>query len=77
MSHYSPDDNDCLLIIDVQNDFCTGGALEVNGGDAIVADINQLATSFSCVVTTQDWHPNGHSSFALSLIHISEPTRPY
>jgi len=66
MSPYSPDDNDCLLIIDVQNDFCAGGALEVNDGDAIVAYINQLATSFSCVVTTQDWHPNGHSSFASS-----------
>lgn len=68
MSSYSPGNNDCLLIIDVQNDFCAGGALEVNDGDAIVADINQLAHSFSCVVTTQDWHPRGHSSFASSHV---------
>ena len=66
MSSYSPDIHDCLLIIDVQNDFCAGGALEVSDGDAIVGDINRLAASFSCVVTTQDWHPDGHSSFASS-----------
>jgi len=66
VSNYTPAPNDCLLIIDVQNDFCAGGALEVNDGDAIVEGINQLAERFSCVVTTQDWHPAGHSSFASS-----------
>jgi len=66
MSTYTPEANDCLLIIDVQNDFCASGALEVNDGDAIVDGINELATQFSCVVTTQDWHPTGHSSFASS-----------
>lgn len=57
-------ESDCLLIIDVQNDFCKGGALEVPGGDEVVAIINQLSQQFSNVVATQDWHPAGHSSFA-------------
>ncbi len=55
---------DCLLIIDVQNDFCAGGALEVPDGDAVVPVINQLIPKFDCVVLTQDWHPRKHSSFA-------------
>lgn len=55
---------DCLLIIDVQNDFCEGGALAVPEGDAVVDIINQLSEQFSTVVATQDWHPAGHSSFA-------------
>ncbi|EAQ03265.1 pyrazinamidase/nicotinamidase [Pseudooceanicola batsensis HTCC2597] len=55
-----------LLVIDVQNDFCPGGALAVNGGDTIVPGINQLMTEFDAVVLTQDWHPAGHSSFASS-----------
>ena len=55
-----------LLIIDVQNDFCPGGALAVAGGDEIVPLINRLAAPFSTVVITQDWHPAGHSSFAES-----------
>ncbi|SFQ94604.1 bifunctional nicotinamidase/pyrazinamidase [Poseidonocella sedimentorum] len=53
-----------LLIIDVQNDFCPGGALAVAGGDEIVPGINALMGEFGCVVLTQDWHPAGHSSFA-------------
>ena len=53
-----------LIVIDVQNDFCPGGALAVAGGDAIVAGINVLMTEFSAVVLTQDWHPADHSSFA-------------
>lgn len=57
---------DLLLIIDVQNDFCPGGALAVNDGDAIVSIINQLIPEFSNVALTQDWHPSGHSSFASS-----------
>ena len=55
-----------LLIIDVQNDFCPAGALEVAGGNEIISDINQEMKKYECVVLTQDWHPKGHSSFALS-----------
>ena len=53
-----------LLVIDVQNDFCPGGALAVAEGDSIVAGINALMGQFEAVVLTQDWHPAGHSSFA-------------
>src|ERR1700728_3425751 len=59
-------DDDLLLIIDVQNDFCPGGALAVTDGDAVVPVINRLAERFDHVVLTQDWHPAGHSSFATS-----------
>jgi nicotinamidase/pyrazinamidase len=58
--------NDLLLIIDVQNDFCPGGALAVADGDAVVPVVNRLAERFQHVVLTQDWHPPGHSSFATS-----------
>lgn len=57
---------EALLIIDVQNDFCPGGALEVPNGDAVVPVINQLSEHFDTVIQTQDWHPEGHSSFASS-----------
>lgn len=57
-------DTDCLLVIDVQNDFCDGGALAVPDGDAVVPVINSLIALFSTVVLAQDWHPKGHSSFA-------------
>ena len=55
-----------LIVIDVQNDFCPGGALAVPGGDEIVAGINALMDDAGAVVLTQDWHPGGHSSFASS-----------
>jgi nicotinamidase/pyrazinamidase len=55
-----------LIIIDVQNDFCPGGALAVGDGDAVVPVINALSPSFEHVILTQDWHPAGHSSFASS-----------
>jgi nicotinamidase/pyrazinamidase len=58
--------DDVLLIIDVQNDFCPGGALAVADGDAVVPVVNRLAEKFDHVVLTQDWHPAGHSSFATS-----------
>jgi nicotinamidase/pyrazinamidase len=58
--------DDLLLIIDVQNDFCPGGALAVADGEAVVPVINRLAGRFGHVVLTQDWHPSGHSSFATS-----------
>jgi len=55
-----------LLVIDLQNDFCPGGALAVAGGDTIVAGVNAIMGRFDAVVLTQDWHPAGHSSFASS-----------
>jgi nicotinamidase/pyrazinamidase len=57
---------DCLIVTDVQNDFCAGGALEVPDGDAVVGIINSLAQKFEHCLLTQDWHPPGHSSFASS-----------
>lgn len=55
-----------LIVVDVQNDFCPGGALAVTGGDEIVPLVNNLIGRFEHVVLTQDWHPAGHSSFASS-----------
>ncbi|CAN7196234.1 bifunctional nicotinamidase/pyrazinamidase [Bosea sp. LjRoot90] len=55
-----------LIAVDVQNDFCPGGSLPVTGGDEIVPLVNELGRRFSTVVLTQDWHPDGHSSFASS-----------
>jgi len=60
------DDRGVLLIVDVQNDFCRGGALALPEGDAIVPVVNRLAHSFTHVILTQDWHPPGHTSFASS-----------
>jgi len=60
-----------LLVIDVQNDFCPGGALAVAGGDEIVAGINAKMADFDAVILTQDWHPAGHSSFAST--HDADP----
>jgi nicotinamidase/pyrazinamidase len=57
-------ERDALLAVDLQHDFLPGGALAVQGGDAIVAPIARLAPRFSTVVATQDWHPRGHVSFA-------------
>jgi nicotinamidase/pyrazinamidase len=57
-------DRDVLLVIDVQNDFCTGGALAVPGGEKVVPAINRIAQKFANVVLTQDWHPRDHVSFA-------------
>ena len=62
----TPDDRDVLLIVDVQNDFCPGGALAVPDGDAIIPAVNRLARSFAHVILTQDWHTPGHASFASS-----------
>ncbi|RBW54870.1 bifunctional nicotinamidase/pyrazinamidase [Ruegeria sp. A3M17] len=53
-----------LIVIDVQNDFCPGGALAVPGGHEIVDPINAMMAEFDAVILTQDWHPAGHSSFA-------------
>ncbi len=57
-------DQDVLLVIDVQNDFCPGGALAVPKGDEVVPVANRLGERFAHAVLTQDWHPEGHRSFA-------------
>ena len=58
------DASHALIVIDVQNDFCPGGALAVPEGDQIVSGINALMDEFQAVILTQDWHPADHSSFA-------------
>ncbi len=63
--------NEAILVIDVQNDFCPGGALAVAGGDEIVAPINAMVPEFPVRVFTQDWHPTDHLSFASQ--HGAEP----
>ena len=55
-----------LVVIDPQNDFCPGGALAVADGDSIMQPINEMMGAFDLVILTQDWHPEGHSSFASS-----------
>ncbi|MEN8838223.1 MAG: bifunctional nicotinamidase/pyrazinamidase [Celeribacter marinus] len=60
-----------LIVIDIQNDFCPGGALAVAGGDEIVSGVNAIMDSYDAVILTQDWHPRGHSSFATS--HDADP----
>jgi nicotinamidase/pyrazinamidase len=57
-------DRDVLIVVDVQNDFCPGGALAVPRGDEVVPILNGIAEKFRAVVLTQDWHPCGHLSFA-------------
>ncbi|NND91910.1 MAG: bifunctional nicotinamidase/pyrazinamidase [Granulosicoccus sp.] len=66
MSQLDIQTTDCLLIIDVQNDFCTDGSLAVPDAEAIIPHINALSHQYTNVVLTQDWHPAGHSSFASS-----------
>ena len=56
-------DEDMLIIVDVQNDFCPGGSLAVKDGDKIINNINTIQESFNHIVLTQDWHPEDHSSF--------------
>ncbi|SFD03304.1 bifunctional nicotinamidase/pyrazinamidase [Tropicimonas isoalkanivorans] len=55
---------EALIVIDVQNDFCPGGALAVPGGDEVVPAINAMMDKYEVRVFTQDWHPAGHASFA-------------
>jgi nicotinamidase/pyrazinamidase len=70
--------NEALIVVDMQNDFCEGGALAVPGGNAIVPRVNRLIAQADHVVLTQDWHPPGHASFAASH-DGAEPfsTRPF
>lgn len=62
-----------LLIVDIQNDFCPGGALAVPEGTAIIPIVNRLIDHFDVIIQTQDWHPAGHSSFA----SVHEGKEPY
>ena len=64
--HATINGSDVLIVVDVQNDFCPGGALAVPCGDEVVPIVNRLAARFRNVVLTQDWHPAGHFSFASS-----------
>lgn len=64
-------DTDCLLVIDVQMDFCTGGSLAVPDAQSIVPHINDCMRQFQTVVLTQDWHPAEHASFASSHENLS------
>ena len=58
--------NEALIVVDMQNDFCEGGALAVPGAGAVVPMVNRLIARYDNVVLTQDWHPAGHASFASS-----------
>ncbi len=62
----TPGEQDVLIVVDVQNDFCPGGSLAVPEGDAVVPMINRLGQSFAHLILTQDWHPADHLSFASS-----------
>lgn len=53
-----------LILVDLQNDFCRGGSLEVPDGDAVIQVANQLQPKFDLVIATKDWHPQDHTSFA-------------
>jgi nicotinamidase/pyrazinamidase len=55
-----------LILVDIQNDFCPGGALAVSDGDAVVPVANRVMSQFPLVVATQDWHPSSHKSFAVN-----------
>ncbi len=71
---------EALIVIDVQNDFCPGGALAVADGDQIISRINGLMDDFQTVVLTQDWHPASHASFAANhpgAAPFSLVTMPY
>ena len=56
--------DEALIVVDIQNDFCPGGALAVAEGDKIIRRVNGLMDEFQAVILTQDWHPADHSSFA-------------
>lgn len=58
------DSSDVLIVTDVQNDFCPGGALAVADGDAVIPAIHRIAPHFQHIVLTQDWHTPDHTSFA-------------
>jgi nicotinamidase/pyrazinamidase len=67
-------DNVALILVDIQNDFCPGGALAVRGGDQVVPVANRLIQTFPVVVATQDWHPADHCSFQTWPPHCVQNT---
>ncbi|MCE6957913.1 bifunctional nicotinamidase/pyrazinamidase [Cereibacter sphaeroides] len=66
MSRIVPKEGDALVLIDIQRDFCPGGALAVPDGDAILPEVERLSHLFDTIVLTQDWHPADHASFAVN-----------
>ncbi len=66
-------DKKALVVVDIQNDFCPGGALEVTQGDEIIPIVNRIMISFNKIIATQDWHPQNHQSFASN----NEGSAPY
>lgn len=66
MAQWKAPDNTALIIVDIQNDFCPKGKLAVNEGNLIIPIVNSLRQKFKTVVLTQDFHPEGHKSFASS-----------
>ena len=68
----SNESNSCLLVIDVQIDFCPGGALAVLNGDQVVQPINKLIGSFSNVIFTQDWHPASAFNIVSQYWHLQQ-----
>jgi nicotinamidase/pyrazinamidase len=70
--------NEALIVVDMQNDFCEGGALAVSGANAIVPRVNRLIAQHDHVVLTQDWHPPQHASFATAWPDAAPfSTRPF
>ena len=65
---------DALIIIDVQNDFCPGGALAVAEGDAVIDPIQRIAVAFEHIILTQDWHPAGIIPSLASATPASSPS---
>jgi nicotinamidase/pyrazinamidase len=66
--------NAALVLVDIQNDFCPGGALAVRDGDQVVPVVNRLISRFPVVVATQDWHPADHCSFKIWPPHCVQNT---
>lgn len=68
---------DALIAVDIQNDFCPGGALSVTDGDAVIAPINRIAPLFATVVVTRDWHPPDHISFSANPQFVDKSWPPH
>lgn len=65
----------CLIVVDIQNDFCEGGSLAVKGGSDIVPLVNRLMDKFDLVIVTQDWHPPNHRSFEIWPPHCVQGSK--
>lgn len=68
---------DALIVVDVQNDFCVGGALAVRDGDAVVPVINRISALFSRIFYTRDWHPANHCSFSEAPEFVDKSWPPH